>query len=230
MAMKVADLMTRGVLSVAPDDPVRKAAELMLRYGVNGFPVLDQGKLVGMITQGDFLRRVETGTEHQRTRLAELFADPGQLADEYVHSHARTVGDVMTRNVVTIQADAPLHEAVDLMARHHVKRLPVVRGNGVIGIVSRVDLLHAFVVTTPKEAPAPFDDAAIENQLKAELERQPWITNGSIEPSVENGVIVLSGTIRDARQRAALRVAAENIPGVKRVVDDLRLMDLSLCS
>jgi CBS domain-containing protein len=228
--MKVADLMTRGVLSVAPNDSVRKAAELMLRYGVNGFPVLEQGKLVGVITQGDFLRRAETGTEYQRARLAELFADPGQLADEYVHSHARTVGEVMTRNVVTIQADAPLREAVDLMARHHVKRLPVVRGDGVIGIVSQVDLLHAFLVSTPKEAPAPFEDAAIESQLKADLERQPWMAGGSINSSVENGVVVLSGTVQDARQRAALRVAAENIPGVKRVVDDLRLIDLSLCS
>lgn len=228
--MKVSDVMSRGLLWVGPQDPVRKAAELMLRYGVNGFPVLDQGKLVGMITQGDFLRRAETGTERHRAKLAEFFADSGRLADEYVHSHARTVADVMTRDVVTVSADAPLGEAVELMIRHHVKRLPVVGTNGVLGMVSRVDLLHAFLVATPKGAPAPLDDAAIASQLQAELDRQPWIASGSIEPSVENGVVVLKGTVEDARQRTALRVAAENIPGVKRVVDDIREIDLSLCS
>lgn len=129
--MKVADVMSHGVLSVGPGDPVRKAAELMLRYGVNGFPVLDQGKLVGMITQRDFLRRTETGTERYHSKLAELFADLGKLADEYVRSHARTVADIMTREVITISADAPLSDAVDLMVRHHVKRLPVV---GAIGV------------------------------------------------------------------------------------------------
>jgi CBS domain-containing protein len=228
--MKVSEVMSRGVLSVGPQDPVRKAADLMLRYGVNGFPVLDQGKLVGVITQGDFLRRAETGTERQRTRLAALFADSGQLAEEYVRSHARTVGDVMTRDVVTVSADAPLSEAVDLMVRHHVKRLPVVGANGVIGMLSRVDLLHAFLVATPKEPPTPLDDAAIASQLQAELDGQPWIAGSSVEPSVENGVVVLSGTVQDARQRTALRVAAENIPGVKRVVDDLREPDPALPS
>jgi CBS domain-containing protein len=228
--MKVADVMSRGVLSVAPQDPVRKAAELMLRYGVNGFPVLDQGKLVGMVTQGDFLRRAETGTERRRSALAELFADTGRLADEYVRSHARTVEDIMTRDVVTVPADASLSDAVELMLRHHVKRLPVMGANGMIGMISRVDLLHAFLVAAPKEAPAALDDAAISSQLKTEFDRQPWIAKGSIEPTVENGVVVLSGTVKDARQRAALRVAAENIPGVKRVVDELREIDLALMS
>jgi CBS domain-containing protein len=228
--MKVADVMSRGVLSVAPHDPVRKAAELMLRYGVNGFPVLDQGKLVGMVTQGDFLRRAETGTDRHHSRLAELFADSGRLADEYVHSHARTVADIMTRDVVTVSADATLSDAVDLMLRHHVKRLPVMGWNGVIGMISRVDLLHAFLVATPKAPPAPLDDAAISNQLKAELDQQPWIASGSVKPSVENGVVVLRGTVKDTRQRIALRVAAENIPGVKRVVDELCEIDLALMS
>lgn len=228
--MKVADVMSHGVLSVAPDDPVRKAAELMLRYGVNGFPVLDQGKLVGMVTQGDFLRRAETGTERYHSKLAELFADLGKLADEYVRSHARTVADIMTREVITISADAPLSDAVDLMVRHHVKRLPVVGVNGVIGMISRVDLLHAFLVTAPRNEAPPLDDAAISSQLKEELDRLPWIATGTVEPSVEHGVVVLSGRIKDARQRTALRVVAENIPGVKRVVDDLREIDLALCS
>src|SRR5215472_13560820 len=202
--MKVADLMTRGVLSLAPDDPVRKAAQLMLRFGVNGFPVLDHGKLVGIITQGDFLRRAETSTERQHSRLAAFFADPGRLAD------------IMTRDVVTVSPDAPLSDAVELMEKHNVKRLPVVGENGIMGMISRGDLLHAFLVATSKEPAEPLDDSAIASQLTVELKQQPWVPSGSIEFSVKDGVVVLSGTIRDPRQRNALRIAAENVPGVKR--------------
>ena len=111
--MKVADVMTRGVISLAPADSA-KAAELMLRYDMSGFSVLDRGKLVGVITQGDFLRRAETGTECHRPRWREFFANPGQLAEEYTHSHARTVGEVMTRDVVTVAENASLDDAVEL--------------------------------------------------------------------------------------------------------------------
>ena len=224
--MKVADMMTRGVLSLTPEDSVRKAADLMLRYDVNGFPVLDRGKLVGMITQGDFLRRAETGTERHRRRLAEFFLDPGRLADEYVRSHGRTVGEVMTRDVITVPEDATLSEAVELMERHHVKRLPVVRDDAMVGIITRVNLLHAFLVGSPKEAPAPLGDDAIRSELMAELNRQHWIPRGSIEATVKNGVVALHGSVRDERQKAALRVAAENIPGVKQVVDEVAELDL----
>ncbi len=229
--MKVADLMTRGVLSVGPRDSARKAAELMLRYGVSGFPVLEQGKLVGMITQADFLRRAETGTAADKAGLAAVFADAGPLADQYAHSHGRIVADIMTREVVTISAEAPLSEAVDLMARHHVSHLPVAGvGGGVIGILSRADLLHAFLAVTPKEPSAPLDDVAIAARLKAEFERQPWIPSGAIEFSVDHGVVVLKGAIRDPRQRNALRIAAENIPGVRQIVDELHEIDLALSS
>jgi len=156
--MKVADFMTRGVLFAAPEDSLRKVAGLMLRFGINGFPVLERGKLVGMITQGDFLRRAETGTE--RPRLAHAFADPELLGKEYLHSHGRTVAEVMTRDVVTISEDASLSDAVELMLRHHINRLPVVKGGAVIGIISRVDLLHAFLVATASSAATDTSDAA----------------------------------------------------------------------
>lgn len=228
--MRVADIMTRGVISLAPEDTVRKAAELMLRYDMSGFPVLDHGKLVGMITQGDFLRRAETGTERHRSRWVEFFADPGRLAEEYAHSHARAVGEVMTRDVVTVDEDASLEEAVQLMERHHVKRLPVVGRGGMVGIISRTNLLHAFLAGAPQDTGSPLGDAAIEERLKAELRHQPWISRGAVQATVENGVVVLEGVIRDERQRAALCVAAENIPGVKQVIDRLREFDIGTVS
>jgi len=228
--MKVADVMTRGVISLAPGDSVRRAAELMLRYDMSGFPVLDHGKLVGMITQGDFLRRAEMGTERHRSRWSEFFADPGRLAEDYVHSHALTVAEIMTHDVVTVDADASLDSAVELMEHHHVKRLPVVSSSVMVGIISRVNLLHAFLAGAARDTAEPLGDDAIRERLSAELHRQPWIPRGAVEVTVEKGVVVLEGTIRDERQRTALRVAAENTPGVRSVIDKLREFDLSVVS
>jgi CBS domain-containing protein len=225
--MKVADVMTRGVISLSPTDTMRRAAELMLRYDVSGLPVLDCGRLVGIITESDFLRRSETGTERNRPRRIEFLTAPERLADEYVHSHAREVGAVMTRDVVTVDEGASLKEAVELMDGHHVKRLPVTRHGTVVGILSRTDLLHAFLVATPKNPPAPLGDEAIGARLTAELDRQPWLSRGSITAAVENGVVVLEGAIRDERQRRALMIAAENLPGVKQVIDRLHKIDLT---
>lgn len=224
--MKVADVMTRGVISVSPDDTLRKTAELMLRYDLSGFPVLDRGKLVGIITEGDFLRRAETGTERTRSRWLALLVAPEWLAAEYTQSHGRRVGEVMTRDLVTIDEDASLAEAVELMEKHRVRRLLVVKNGALLGILSRRNLIHTFVAATPKDPPPPLSDDAIRLQLTAELNRQPWISHGAIEVAVEKGVVVLQGTVRDERQREALRVAAENIPGVTQVIDRLEEIDL----
>ena len=146
----------------------------MLQYDMSGFPVVDHGKLVGIVTEGDFLRRAETGTERHRTRWIEFLTGPGRLAEEYVHAHGRTVDEVMTREVVTVAEAASLNEAVQLMERHRVKRLPVVKGDAVVGIVTRANLLHAFIVGSPKTTAEPVTDAAIREKLAAELEKQPW--------------------------------------------------------
>ena len=228
--MKVADVMTRGVISLAPGDTVRHAAELMLRYDMSGLPVLDHGKLVGMITQGDFLRRTETGTERRRPRWSEFFADPGRLAEDYVQAHAQTVAELMTREVITVDVDDPLDAAVELMERHHVRRLPVLSNGVMVGIISRVNLLHAFLAGRAEDGSEPLSDDAIRDRLMAELGRQPWIPRGAVEATVEKGVVVLDGIIRDERQRAAIRVATESIPGVRSIIDRLRALDLTVVS
>jgi CBS domain-containing protein len=223
--MKVADVMTRGVISVAPDDSVHKVADLMLRYDVSGFPVLDRGRLVGIITEGDFLRRVETGTARRRTRWIEFLAAPDKLAAEYAHAHGRKVGEVMTQDLITIGPDASLDEAVELMEKHRIKRLLVIEGGTIVGVLSRRNLVHAFVAATKDAAPVPLGDAAIQKTLSAELDRQPWIARDSIEATVENGVVVLEGTVRDDRVHAALLIAVENVPGVTQVIDRLSELD-----
>ncbi len=222
--MNVADVMTRGVVSIAPGDSMCRAAQLMLQYDVSGFPVLNRGKLVGIITEGDFLHRPEIGTERKRARWIEILAGPGRLAEEYVHAHGCKVGEVMTREVVTIAEDASLEEAVGLMERHHIKRLPVVKGEAMVGIISRANLLRAFIMGLPQTA-VPGGDAAIYEQLIEELKRQPWASLGSVDFIVKNGVVDFQGIVLDERQRAAFLTAADNIPGVKEVHDHLLGLD-----
>lgn len=220
--MNVSDVMTPGVVSVPPDATVVMAAELMLQKRISGVPVIDErGDLVGIVSEGDFLRRAETGTGRRRPRWIEFFMGPGRLADEYVRLSGRKVRDVMSHEVQTVAPDAPLEEVVHLMERHNIKRVPVVDNGKVVGIVTRANLLHAVAGFAREIAPLSAEDSTIRGRLLAALKDQPWSPVTAIDVTVRNGVVQLSGVITDERQRQALRVAAENIPGVKDVEDNI---------
>jgi len=220
--MQVSEIMTRGVISLAPADSLEKAARLMLQYEISGFPVLDRGRLVGIVTEGDFLRRVELGTERHRRRWIEFLTTNERLADEFIHAHSRTVADVMTREVITVAPESDLEKAVQLMEQHRVKRLPVIKGDAVVGVVSRSDLLRAFIVASKRTQNARVGDDTIRERLATELERIAWVPHGSVVATVQNGIVDLQGIIADENQRAALRVAAANVIGVKEVHDHLQ--------
>src|SRR6516162_527081 len=143
--MNVRDVMTPHVISVSPDESVTDAARLMLQKKISGLPVVDdRGNLVGVVTEGDFLRRTEIGTKRQRPRWVEFFIGPGQLAGEYTRFSGRKVRDVMTHDVQTATPETPLSEVVRIMERHHIKRLPVIEDGKMVGIVTRANLLHAM--------------------------------------------------------------------------------------
>ena len=220
--MKVVEVMTRRVVSVRPDTPVTEAARLMLQDDISGLPVINaSGDLVGIVTEGDFLRRTETGTERRRPRWLEFLLGPGRLAEEYVHTHGRRVEEVMTRDVATVTEDTSLDEVVRLMESRRIKRLPVVRGRQIVGIVSRANLLRALAALITEAAPSAATDTAIRERLLAELEKQTWSPRASTNLLVRNGVVDLWGVIFDEREREAMRVAVENVPGVKEVRDHL---------
>jgi CBS domain-containing protein len=224
--MKVKDVMTHSVISIDPDAPVQEAVHLMLQRGISGLPVIDRaGHLLGMVTEGDFLRRAETGTQRQRPRWLEWLMGAGRLADDYVQTHSRKVSDVMTPNPQTVTEDSRLDEVVQLMERHRIKRLPVVRGDQVVGIVSRANLLQALASTIPDVTSSTPDDQAIRERLLAELGKQQWAPIALINVIVRNGIVELWGTIMDERQRQAVKVAAENVAGVKAVHDHLVWVD-----
>lgn len=216
--MKAADIMARPVVSVTPETAVAEAARLMLNHRVSGLPVLDRsGALVGIISEGDLLRRAETGTTRRRPRWLEFFSAPGRLAQDYAQAHARKVADVMTETVVSIGPDAPTEQIVRLMERRRVKRLPVVDAGRLVGIVTRADLVRAFVDNLPPPRPVVVPDAEIRERIKAEIAKQPWARRASIEVHVARGEVELRGTVTEERARAALQVIAENVAGVRRV-------------
>jgi len=219
--MRVHEIMTCNVVTVEPEASIMRAVRLMLQNRISGLPVVDaKGQLIGIVTEGDFLRRGELGTERRRPRWIEFLVGPGRLANEYVQSRGRKVEELMTSELVTIAATAPIAEAVDLMERHRIKRLPVVEGGKLIGIVSRASLLHALATVARAVKPAvPGNDVEIRERILAECAKQPWAP--WVNVVVREGVVNLFGTITDERERRAFIVAAENVPGVKAVYDHL---------
>jgi CBS domain-containing protein len=225
--MKAKDIMTSPVVSVEPDAPVLQAIRIMLQRRISGLPVInDGGRPVGIVTEGDFLRRIETGTERRRPRWLEFLIGPGRLADEYTRSHGRKVHEVMTPDPVTVSEDTPLDEIVALMEKRQIKRVPVLRGQQIVGIITRANLLHALASMSREGQPSvESDDAVIRTLFLTELGKEKWAPITLINPIVKNGVVELWGTITDERERQALIVAAENIPGVKAVHDRLVWID-----
>src|SRR5215469_7768091 len=119
--MNAMDVMTRGVVSVGPDASIIEAVRIMLQHKISGLPVIDaSGRLQGVITEGDFLRRAETGTQRRHPRWLEFLLGPGRLATEYVHASGRKVSEEMTPSVHTVTEDAPLEQFVHLMERHRI--------------------------------------------------------------------------------------------------------------
>ena len=221
--MKAKDVMTHCLVTVTPEAPIRDAIARMISHEVSGMPVVDaDGKLVGIVTEGDFLRRVEMHTTAPRHRWLELLLGPGSGAAEYVRSHGHSVRDVMSPDVVTVGKETPLSEVVRLMEEQMIKRIPVIDDDRVVGMVSRADLMSALAELLMKPAKvSPTSDESIHQTILTEMKRQPWCPVHSLSIRVRKGFVDLSGTIFDARQRQALRVLVEGVPGVKGIHDHL---------
>jgi CBS domain-containing protein len=223
--MLARDVMTAPVVSVTPATRTRDAIELMLTHHLSGLPVLDeQGKLVGVLSEGDLIRRSELGTEKHRSRFIAFILGPGRAAHDYTKSHSRFVRGVMTEEVIAVAEDTSIEEIVGLMEKHAIKRMPVMRGDDIVGMVSRSDLLRALVAAS-RRRDVTMTDEAIRERILAEFAKEEWAPSNSVGVEVKDGAVTLRGTIFDARQRPALKVAAENTPGVKTVHDRLVWID-----
>jgi CBS domain-containing protein len=222
--MKAADIMTAPAVTVTPQTTLGEVAVLLAERGISAVPVVEEDRLVGIVSEADLLHRHEIGTDCALRgdpwwlRMFRLDSEPAK----YVRSHAVRVADIMTRKVAVVDEDAPLAEVADALDRRRVKRLPVTRNGRVIGIVSRSDLVAALATSSADRAgAAPQDDEAILARLLAELNRQPWWRADLSMVTVLDGVVTYRGLMDVEGERAAARVAAEAIPGVRRV-EDLR--------
>ena len=220
--MKAKDVMTQRVISILPDATIAEAIRLMLQNHISGLPVIGgDGALVGMVTEGDFLRRAETGTERRRPSWLEFILGPGRAAAEFTHSRGRKIAEVMTDNPLTVSEEAPLDEIVSLMERRRIKRLPVTRDGRVVGIVSRANLMRAIIPIARKMPSTIVSDNVIRDHVMREMESQKWAPRALVNVTVHDGVVDFCGAILDERDRMALKVLAENVPGVKAVHDHM---------
>jgi CBS domain-containing protein len=223
--MRAHQVMTRPVITVTPETTVLEAANTMLQKHISGLPVVDAaGKLVGIVSEGDFIRRSEIGTGRKRGRFLKFILGPGKAATDFVHEHGHKVGEIMTPEPLTVSEDTTLARIVELMEKNNVKRLPVTRGDKIVGIVSRSNLLQA-VASLAREIPDPTaDDDHIRNRVIDAIEKNDWCPFG-LSVIVRDGIVHLSGVITEERSRKATVVAAETVTGVTKVHDHLCWVD-----
>ena len=222
--MRAADVMTNEVITVGEDASVQEAAKLLAEHGISAVPVVDRDKrVVGMVSEGDLLHRAETGTERRRAWWLEMVASTNQLAGEYVKSHSGSVKDVMKRDVISVTEETTVADIAILLETNRIKRVPVLRDDRLVGIVSRANLVRALAMTI-KERPsgAEADDRAIRDRLLAELKAQKWAEVSPANIMVKDGVVHLWSSYYSNQEKRALVVASESIPGVRRVEDHMR--------
>ncbi len=223
--MNVSDVMTRNAISVQPRTSVTDAARIMLANHVSGLPVIDEsGALVGVVTEGDLLRRAEIGTEGEQAGWLKALLQPAAVAADYVATHSRHVTGVMTHNPIFVTPDTSLAEVVQMMLRKRIKRLPVLENNKLIGVISRADLLKALTSKLIQTKEDGSDDDILA-YIKGEIEKARWAPKSGMRVAVKDKVVTLEGTIFSDEERRAVITIAENAPGVKDVKDEMVFVD-----
>lgn len=220
--MKAKDVMTRDVVSIGPERTIVELARLLLSRGVSGVPVIDGDRLVGVVSEGDLIRRAEIGTdERRRSWWLRLFASGAALARDYTKSHAERVRDVMTTEVVVVDEETPLADVAAVLESKRIRRVPVVRRGRVLGVVARADLVRGLAAakSAATASTAERDDRAIREKVVAILRAQPWSTIAPADVSVAGGVVRLRGVYASEEERRAARVAAESVAGIGMVED-----------
>lgn len=224
--MKVSDVMTRTPVAVRADATLEEAARIMVGAQVSGLPVIDdEGALIGILSEGDLLRRAELETAGQPVTWLSAFLAPKRAARDYVRTHSLRVREIMTSRVVSTSPDRPLAEVVGIMESRHVKRLPVMQDGKLVGIVSRADLLRALARLLPEHNVEAISDAELRRRVLVEIENQKWAPRTNVDVTVKNAIVELHGVITDDSERDGLRVLAESIPGVRGVHDRLMWLE-----
>lgn len=230
--MRAMDVMTSEVITVDENASVTAVAKLLAERGISAVPVVDKdNRVIAMVSEGDLLHRTETGTERRRSWWLEMIASTNQLAGDYIKSHSGSVKDVMTLDVISVSDTTPLADIAILLEANRIKRVPVVRDGKLVGIVSRANLVRALAMTINElSSSAEADDQSIRDKLLAELKAQRWAEVSPANVTVKDGVVHLWSSYLSEQEKRALVVAAESVPGVRRVEDHMRRVGAYLFS
>jgi CBS domain-containing protein len=226
--MKSKDLMTTNPVVISPETPVAAVAELLAARGISAVPVVDaEGVPLGIVTEGDLIRRLAEHAPGPLTWFLDLFASSTPLIERFAKAHGKTASDVMSKNLITVSETETAERIAELMEKNHIRRVLVLKGGRLVGIVSRADLLRAILrgEMTPQES---FDDHGIQLALVKAMRAQPWVDIYWIYPSVKAGTVTFHGFARNDAVRQGLAIMAREIPGVKAVDDQMTAMPLIL--
>jgi CBS domain-containing protein len=221
--MKAADVMTSNVITVGPDTSVAEIANVLLANRISAVPVVGEtGELIGIVSEGDLIRRTEIDTDRHRSWWLGLVVGNTALAAEYVKSHGRKAADIMTRQVITAAPETPLRDIAALLEKNGIKRVPIVHRNKLAGIVSRANLVQALAVRSdnPKSS-RTIDDSSIREEIIARLDGQAWSAKWPLNVIVHDGMVDLWGAVDSETVKEAVRVAVESTPGVCGINDNL---------
>lgn len=216
--------MVMNVMTVGPEASVRQAADILFKNRISALPVVDeQGRLIGIVSEGDLARRAELETNDRRSWWLEMFARKRResLAIEYVKSHGRRVKDVMTRRVVTARPAASLRDIAALLEKNRIKRVPIVAKGRVVGIVSRANLVQALATLRPESQPGETSDGAIRRKIMAQLKSEQWSRHLLLNATVQDGAVKLWGVVDSEAEKEAARVAAEQVAGVQAIENNV---------
>jgi CBS domain-containing protein len=221
--MKALDVMVRNVVTVKSDDQVTEAIKLLAEHDVSALPVVDEGNnVVGIISEADLLHREEIGAEKHRPWWLEAVTPASTLAGEFAKSHGRRVAEVMSTDVVSAAEDTPLGEIATMLERHRIKRVPVLRGGKLVGIVSRSNLIQALASSRAPASGAIVEaDRKIRQELLDRLGQEDWTDFGERNVIVSGGIVHLWGLVGSPQEHKALLAIAEGVPGVATVADEM---------
>lgn len=212
--MRAMDIMTSEVVTVGEDASVQRVAKLLAERGISAVPVVDsKNRVIGMVSEGDLLHRMETGTERRRSWWLDMMSSTAKLAGDYIKSHSGKVKDVMTEDVISVTETTPVADIAVMLEANRIKRVPVLRDGKLVGIVSRANLVRALAMTIDDPSSrSELDDRSIREKLLAELKAQKWAEVAPANVTVKDGVVHLWSSYLSEQEKRALVVAAENTP------------------
>jgi CBS domain-containing protein len=220
--MQARDIMTARVATVAPDTPIEEIARRLIERGVSALPVTDaRGILLGIVSEGDLLRRPEIGTAKRPSWWLALLLEPEERAAQYIKTHGRVAKDIMSSPVLTVEEDTELADIAELLERRHIKRVPVVRGRKLVGIVSRANVLQGIAAAKSDET-ARVSDQEIRADVIDRLHREAGVRDEHINVTVVDGIVHLWGAVQTRPELEAARVVVENARGIRGIKNHLR--------